>query len=167
MGSYDSYASMKAKLAPLGVYTQAPGSVTDRELRAYAEGIDTLFDALDIAERESFIETAETYGLSEREKFLEKEKPDLPVAERRALLLRFEQRLHQEGTAAAFTTFLHECGLTDVNLTEYTSRRLLVIRVGNTLDEGQKSMASKKIRQAVPAHLTINLIFADGTEEEF
>ena len=75
MGSYNSYASMKAKLAPLGIYTLAEGSVTDCELKAYAAGIDRLFDTLDIAERESFIETAETYGLSEREKFADKEKP--------------------------------------------------------------------------------------------
>ena len=80
MGSYNSYASMKAKLAPLGIYTLAEGSVTDCELKAYAAGIDRLFDTLDIAERESFIETAETYGLSEREKFADKEKPELPVS---------------------------------------------------------------------------------------
>ena len=88
MGSYNSYASMKAKLAPLGIYTLAEGSVTDCELKAYAAGIDRLFDTLDIAERESFIETAETYGLSEREKFADKEKPELPVNTRRELLLR-------------------------------------------------------------------------------
>jgi len=167
MENYNSYASMRAKLAPLGVYTPAAGSETDCELKAYAAGIDVLFDALDIAERESFIETAETYGLSERERFLERERPELPVAERRERLLRCEQDVNRNGTAAAFEAYLHECGLTEVTITEYNIRRLLVIRVGNALDEGEKSMAVKKIKQAAPVHLTINLLFADGTEVDF
>ena len=163
MGSYNSYASMKAKLAPLGIYTLAEGSVTDCELKAYAAGIDRLFDTLDIVERESFIETAETYGLSEREKSADKEKPELPVNTRRELLLGYEQHLNRSGTAAAFTAFLHECGLTDMTMSEYHLHHYLTIHVNNELDEGQMSMAIKKIKQAVPAHLSVNIAFADGT----
>lgn len=163
MGSYSSYASMKAKLAPLGIYTAAEGSVTDCELKAYASGIDPLFDALEIAERESFIETAESYGLSEREKFLEREKPDLPVSRRRELLLGNEQHLIRSGTAAAFTAFLHECGMTDITISEYNLHHYLTIKVSNALDEGQRSAAIKKLTQAAPAHLIVNITFADGT----
>ena len=76
-----SYESMRSKLLPLGLYRLAQGDVTDSELKAYAEGLDILFDALDEMERESFIPTAQSYGLSEREKFIFKETPELTVEE--------------------------------------------------------------------------------------
>ena len=92
---------MRGKLQPLRLYTLAPGSETDHELHAYAAGLDPMFHELTVAAREAFIQTAESYGLSEREKFIEKEKAELSAASRRELLLGSEQP-YDERTPSAY-----------------------------------------------------------------
>lgn len=159
MGSYDS---MKSKLAPLHLYTLAAGSAVDHELKAYACGLDPLFDALDEEEREGFIATAESYGLSEREKFLEKEKPQLSTERRRALLMGFEKENHGAGTLGGFLRYLADIGLTQVSIQETPLRQYLQISVGDVLDEGQKTLVVEKLRQAVPLHLNVHVYLQSG-----
>ncbi len=158
-----SYDSMKSKLAPLGVYTLAAGSEIDCELQAYGCGLDVLFDKLDEFEREAFIATAESYGLSEWERFLEKEREEQPTASRRALLLGYEQGLRLGARASDFAHFLASCGLEQAVVREYPADQRLEIEIGDVLDEGRKSLVGKKITQALPAHLNATITFRDNT----
>ncbi|MCD8025632.1 MAG: hypothetical protein LUF33_01500 [Clostridiales bacterium] len=66
----DSFTSMKSKLLPLGLYTIEDGSNLYAELKAYAAGLDSVFENLDTMLREYFIDTAQTYGITEREKLI-------------------------------------------------------------------------------------------------
>ena len=141
-----SYDSMKSKLAPLGVYTLAAGSEIDCELQAYGCGLDVLFDKLDEFEREAFIATAESYGLSEWERFLEKERAEQPTASRRALLLGYEQGLRLGARASDFAHFLASCGLEQAVVREYPAdQRLMEIKTFERIDEQTKKTDIQEI----------------------
>ncbi len=162
MGSYDS---MKSKLEPIGVYSLAPGDITDCELKAYACGLDPLFDKLEEFEREGFIATAESYGLSEREKFLDREKPGLTTARRRELLIALEQSLGMKATPSEFLEYLQNCGLEQVTISEYPTRQRLSVFIDDDLNAGQKRLIVKKTAAAAPAHLNVMIHFHDGSQE--
>lgn len=158
-----AYGSMAEKLRPLGIYSLTEGSVPDSELKAYAEGIDPLLSMLDEMEREGFIPTAESYGLSERERFIEREKETLSVAERRRLLIGSELADNADATAAGFEQYLSDCGLVDFRISELPSRQRVAIYINDRLSEGQKSLINNKIAQAVPAHLNVGVYHMDGS----
>ncbi len=158
-----SYLSMRQKLAPLRLYTLAPGSAADCELKAYAAGLDPLFDALEQDEREAFIGTAGDEGLRAWEMFLEREKPDLPTEKRRALLLGAMRVEEGEATAEGFLHFLHNCGLEQVTVRERHDRQRLSVFIDDRLNEGEKTAIGKKIAQAAPAHLLVTVAYQDGS----
>ena len=164
MGSYDS---MTQKLLPLRLYDLSAGSVLDSELKAYAAGLDPLFDALGEMVSEAWIPTAESYGLSEREAFIDREKPDLTAAQRRALLLTAEQARGDSATAAGFRQYLHDCGLENVNVSEYPTRQRLTISINDILSAEKKAAVREKIMRAIPAHLTVTVNYQNGSSESF
>lgn len=52
----ESFLSMKQKLLPLGLYELDDNDETVWELKAYAEGLNTLFDTLDeLEDRKSVV----------------------------------------------------------------------------------------------------------------
>ena len=159
MGSYES---MHAKLEPLHLYTLAQGGEVDCELKAYACGLDPLFGALDVMLREAFIATAESYGLSERERFLEKERSGLSVARRRELLTGYETE-NDDATADGFLLFLTHCGLEQATVSENPTSNRLSVYIADDLDAAQKSLIGEKIAKAAPSHLDTMIHFHDGT----
>ena len=162
-----SYDSMKSKLTPLGIYSLESGGTVDRELAAYAEGLDPLFDELDEMEREGFISTSESYGLSEREKFIDREKPDLTAAQRRERLLMQEKSACGDATAAGFRQYLSDCGLQDFRVDEYPSRQRVIIYINDVLNEGEEGLIGSKIAMAAPAHLNVMVYYQSGGHDSF
>ena len=153
------YEAMRAKLMPLGVYTLAQGSLVDCELKAYAAGLEPLQEQLREMEREAFIVTAQTYGLSERERFIDREQTDLSVAARRSLLLGSEQALGADATPAGFVRMLSSFGLTSFHITERPAQNELLITIDDVLSDSRKSLISEKIAQAAPAHLVVTVTY--------
>ena len=164
MGSFDS---MKSKLAPLGIYSLEEGDTVCRELGAYAEGLDPLFDELEEMERESFIATAESYGLSEREKFIDREKPQLTTERRRELLIMQEKSSSGDASAAGFRQYLSDCGLQSYRVDEFPSRQRIAIYINDVLNEGEKSLIGSKIALAAPAHLNVMVYYQDGDSDSY
>ncbi len=155
-----SYASMKQKLLPLGLYSLSSGSEIDCELKAYAAGLDPLFDKLDLMEREAFIPTAETFGLTRREEFFGRERTDLSAQRRRKRLIAAERCMGDDATPDGFGVFLNSCGLEGIIVDENPNSRLITIYIGDTLSPGEKRLAVQKIAREIPAHLSARLIFA-------
>ena len=87
-----AYESMSTKLLQTGLYGIEQGGAVDCELKAYAVELDRIYTELDVLLREAFVSTAQTYGISEREKFIGKERTDLTLARRRELLMLRETR---------------------------------------------------------------------------
>ena len=163
----DSYTSMKSKLAPTGLYGLEPGSEVDCELTAYAAGLQPLFQQLDEIEREAFIVTAQTYGLSERELFTGSEKSDLPVETRRSYLLTSEHSLGGEASLEGFKAYLSKCGISQFTVRENVSHRAVQIFIDDNLTDGEKSLVRKKITGTFPVHLNVTVHYRDGGTESY
>ena len=78
---------MKNKLVATGLYTADDSSNIAEEISAFAQELDTMFDTLDEMTREYFIVTAESYGITERELFVGKDRSALTTEKLREMLI--------------------------------------------------------------------------------
>ena len=144
MGSYDS---MKEKLNAVGIYSIDENSNISKELLAYSEGLDSLFDSLDTMTKEYFIETAVDFGIVRREKFLGKEREEYSTEKRREMLMLQEQNMGGKCTPDAFCDVLRSFGLTDFTFTELPSTFKLSITINDTLTQEQKKIVTERINE--------------------
>ena len=156
-----SLVSMKHKLEPLGLYDLSGSGEVDCELKAYAEGLDTLFDTLDELQRENFIQTAESYGLSRRESFEIRERAELPVQERRDSLMYYERTVITGLTDSEFAEFLERIGLTDYTLSGNHSRGSMNLTIADSKTDGEKALIEKQIRAEIPTHMRLDISYSE------
>lgn len=156
-----SLVSMKQKLEPLGLYDLSGSGEVDCELKAYAEGLDTLFDTLDELQRENFIQTAESYGLSRRESFEIRERAELPVQERRDSLMYYERTVITGLTDSEFAEFLERIGLTDYTLSVNHSRGSMNLSIADSKTDGEKALIEKQIRAEIPTHMRLDISYSE------
>ena len=154
-----SYNSMKTKLVATGLYLDSDSSNTAEEIRAFAQGIDLLFDKLDEMTREYFICTAESYGITVREKFIGKERSEYSAEQRREMLLIQEQIIGSGCSKGDFELMLRGVGLSDFTITESFTTQAVTVTINDTLEEATKQMIEKKILAEFPAHLDVTVIF--------
>lgn len=152
----DSFTSMKEKLEQTGIYSVNTGSNIGVELRAYAEGLDSIFDNLAVMEREMFIDTAETYGITEREKFFVRERETYDLSNRRNTL-KAQEQTKGEFTVDAFRNILVGYGLTDFEMTEECVARTLIISIRDALTDEEKSVIEERVKADFPAHLFVDV----------
>lgn len=155
-----SLISMKQKLEPLGLYDLDGSGEAVCELKAYAEGLDILFDALDEMEREYFIPTAESFGLSRRENFICRENPEASVQDRRDELLYLEMSVG-DLTDSGFAEFLGRIGLTDYSLNVDVYRVKVELTVRDQKTDGEKALIQKRVRAEIPAHMTLTITYSE------
>lgn len=158
MGSYDS---MKEKLNAVGIYSIDENSNISKELLAYSEGLDSLFDSLDTMTKEYFIETAVDFGIVRREKFLGKEREEYSTEKRREMLMLQEQNMGGKCTPDAFCDVLRSFGLTDFTFTELPSTFKLSITINDTLTQEQKKIVTERIKLECPLHLSVAINFSE------
>ena len=158
MGSYDS---MKEKLNAVGIYSIDENSNISKELLAYSEGLDSLFDSLDTMTKEYFIETAVDFGIVRREKFLGKEREEYSTEKRREMLMLQEQNMGGKCTPDAFCDVLRSFGLTDFTFTELPSTFKLSITINDTLSPEQKKIVTERIKLEFPLHLLVAINFSE------
>lgn len=79
--------SMTDKLKPIGLYNLNGSSRIDAELAAYAAGMNLVYEGIEELKNEVFIPTAVDYGLNLREQAFGPKKENLPVEDRRSMLL--------------------------------------------------------------------------------
>ena len=156
-----SLVSMKQKLEPLGLYDLSGSGEVDCELKAYAEGLDTLFDTLDELQRENFIQTAESFGLSRRESFEIRERAELPVQERRDSLMYYERTVITGLTDSEFAEFLERIGLTDYTLSVNHSRGSMNLSIADSKTDGEKALIEKQIRAEIPTHMRLDITYSE------
>ena len=156
-----SLVSMKHKLEPLGLYDLSGSGEVDCELKAYAEGLDTLFDTLDELQRENFIQTAESYGLSRRESFEIRERAELPVQERRDSLMYYERTVITGLTDSECAEFLEMIGLTDYTLSVNHSRGSMNLTIADSKTDGEKALIEKQIRAEIPTHMRLDITYSE------
>ena len=154
-----SYNSMRNKLVATGLYTLDSNSNTSEELKAFAQEIDVMFDMLDEMTREYFIATSQSYGITERERFIGKERSELPTEQRREMLLVQEQMMGNNCSKDAFELMLRGVGLTDFAITESFATQAVTVTINDVLSAEIKQMVEEKIRAEFPSHLDITVTF--------
>ncbi|MCH5297363.1 MAG: hypothetical protein J1E85_06820 [Ruminococcus sp.] len=153
-----SFESMKTKIESTGIYNVTEGTNISKELRAYAEGIDSLFDKLAEMERECFVETAESYGLSERERFVGVDRSGETVERRRELLETAEQ-LRGDCTVSGFEKIVRTYGLENFKFVEHPTGNYLLLYVYDKLTDEQKAMIKSRVNEDFPAHINVTIYF--------
>lgn len=152
-----SYESMKSKLLPLGLYSFESGGVADSELKAYACGLDPVFAMLAEMEREGFTVSAEGYGLSEREQFIQYSGAELTTGERRERLVNAEK--NEVPTLEGFRQIIRNCGASSFSVNESPQNERVTITIFGTTTDGERALLRKRILQASPPELNVNFLF--------
>ena len=152
-----SYESMKSKLQPLGLYTFAEGGVADSELKAYACGLDPVFEMLAEMEREGFTVTAETYGLSEREQFTQYSGAALTTEERRERLINAEK--NETPTLEGFNRMIQNCGASTFSVVESPVNERVTVYLFGTTSGSERALLRKRILQLSPPELNVTFLF--------
>lgn len=153
-----SFESMKTKLESTGIYNVADGTNVKKELITYAEGLDKVFEELSVMERECFIETAQSYGLSEREHFLGVDRSSQTVENRRKMLEAVEQ-LRGDCTVQGFEQIVRGYGIENFNFVEHSMGDYLLFYVYDKLTDEQKAVLRSRVNEDFPAHLNVTIYF--------
>lgn len=166
--------SIYAKLRPLGLYSLTGDTLVDAELKAYEAGLDLIYEALELLERENFIATARDEGLVLRELAFGPRRDDLPVETRRSMLFYRGAVTVNDFDRESIVRAMRAVGL-DVAVTEDVPGKRLYINCLNVLDANKsKERLAEEAALFLPAHLEAEFDFGyltwdyiDETERSF
>lgn len=148
--------ALKSVLRPLGIYKLSGDTLVDFELTAYAAGLEILNQALQELEREAFIPTAQSYGLTNRESICGKIKISRLIDERRDMLIYRNSISNTDFTKEGIEKALISVGLKAI-INENLDGATIYINCFSVLDDlwttSEIEAAAKKF---LPAHLTAN-----------
>lgn len=156
----NSFNSLKQKHLQTGLYKIDDNSNIYAELCAYAKGLDVLFDLYDEILREFFIDTAQSYGLTERERFIGVVNNNFGSNDRREIIKTREYTNENFCTPSAFNKILESYGLKNFKITENFSGQIVTISVKDNLTSTQKDYVRSMIAQDFPIHLNVNVVFS-------
>lgn len=153
----DAYESMRRQLRPTGLYTLDGTTAVDRELAAYAEGLNAVIAQLSELQAESFVATACGYGLSYREQAFALSASGT-AEERRAVLLGLGAVGRGDCTKEGIEAALSALGLS-VGLEEDAADSRVVAHFLAAPACGETE-AQKKLEIFLPAHLSAESDFS-------
>ena len=156
----NSLDSMTKKLENTKIYAVKPGGRNYAEIKAFSVGLDMIFNELDEMLREYYIDTAQSYGLTERERFTGAVRDDLSIEKRRELLKIREQTNEEFCTPEGFNKILEGYGLGGFELIENPQKNALTVKIYDALDVQNKARVNKMIENDFPAHLAVTVDFA-------
>lgn len=155
-----SLESMINKLSPLGVYNLSEGSVNYAELAAFSVGLDILKDSLDEILRESFVLTAEGYGLENLERIVGNVRSDLSLSERREMLTERLSLSIGDFTPEGFGRMLRLMGV-EGEIEEYPAAQRIVINLSEgDYNNAQREWIISQAKELLPAHSEWDVVFA-------
>ena len=109
MTVYGGY--IRELLEPLGVYTFAQGSLSLAEAEAMGTGLDFAAAALDLAEREALLPTAEGAGLDRRAALFARQPVTVSTQLRREAIMALSRMGEGDFTLSAINSALAGCGV--------------------------------------------------------
>jgi hypothetical protein len=148
MGAYDS---MKKCMLPTGLYRLDGSTLVDKELQAYAEVLDPLYEDIKNLRNESFVPTAADYGLRYHELALGVLWPEDEVEDRRRIIYALGSVGAHGCSRAAFEKLLADLGI-EAELTEDVADRKLTIHVKKEPINYPKDW-EEVVERFVPAHI--------------
>lgn len=159
---------LRAALRPLGLYRLDGTTLVDAELCAYGAGFAFLEQALDVLWRESFLQTAEDYGLSMREEAMRLLlRPDGGVDKRRALLLYRLAVAPSDYNVRGMVGSIRAAGLNAVIVEDFVGKRLRIIENGFIGTYQDIDSVKDDVRRMLPAHLEADFDIGSMTWNQF
>lgn len=155
----NSFDSMKTKLEGTGLYRITANSNIKAEISAYATGLDTAFDTLEIMERELFIDTAESFGIAERERFVGKIREEYPIEKRREMLKISEQKIGGKCTPDDFKRIVKGYGVENFTIAEAPLRNRLAVNISDSKTDAEKKLIEKQVNADFPLHLFVTISY--------
>ncbi len=156
----NSLESMINKLSPLGVYNLSDKSINFAELAAFSIGLDILRNTLDEILKESFVATAEDYGLENLERLVGDVRSDLPLSKRRQMLTERLSLDCGDFTTDGFDSMLRLMGV-EGDVEEYPFTQRIVLDVsGEIYNSAQREWIVSQTAELFPAHLEWDVVFA-------
>lgn len=147
--------NLKQMLRPLGIYKLDGNTLVDFELEAYAEGLNIINEALDTLEREAFIITAETYGITNREIICGKIKISRLLNERRDMLMYRNSISSKDFTKTGIQRALVSVGLQS-SINENLDGESIYINCFSIIDDlWSNSEIEAAAEKFLPAHLIV------------
>ncbi len=152
--------SMKTKLLPLGLYSLSGETLVDAELQAYQAGWEPLCSAMEETIREMFLATAQSWGISRRELLFGPEKTDLPLEDRREMLLARLCVTENDVTREAIERAVIASGF-DVSIVERPEKGEILVSCIRILSDLTEQEAMKRAAsEFLPAHLVWDFDFS-------
>ncbi|MDQ5983851.1 MAG: hypothetical protein RUMPE_00880 [Eubacteriales bacterium SKADARSKE-1] len=151
--------SMKSKLKPLCLYDLSDSSLISAELKAYAEGLDILYDVSEEIEKECFISTAENYGLDLRERLYSSTRSNLTLSERREMLLYRYSITSNDFNKESIEKALVAAGIRGYIIEAPSANKIYIncLELFDTMVSN--SMAQAEAEKFLPAHLSYDFDF--------
>lgn len=157
--------SLIKALSSVGLYDLSEGTLVRCELEVYSEALEELRTELETMLRECFLSTAETYGLSRRERIWGKVRDDLPEDMRRQMLILRKSFGFDDFTPEGVGKVLGFLGVKG-EIYEYPSLSRMVVDLRNeSFTQGERSFILSQIKAVLPAHLEIDTVFSGLTWE--
>lgn len=163
MGQYGEF--LIALLRPLGIYDLTAGNANESELYALGKALDSISEALETAEREAHIATAEDAGLRMREALFAKKNAAQTAQQRRDALVALMQIDSRSLTPDAINRTLRGCGIRAIAAEADSGH--LVVRFPEVagVPENFEQIRSV-ILDILPCHLETEFFFRYLTWEE-
>ena len=163
-----SLVGMVRLMQPLRLYSLRENSLVYWELLSYAKGFGLLYGRLGELYREAFLQTAEGFGITEREKLMNfPANSKLPLETRRELLRYTLSMAPRDYNLEGIENGLHSIGL-DAKIQENREEEKLSITsegfLGNFISYDRLKRDALRI---LPAHLEVDFEFGSFTWEKF
>ena len=151
------FQRMSDILSATGLYNAERNSLLFAELKAYAEGLDMVFDELEEMLRECFVETAESYGLTMRETWLKRYNPDRTLETRRNAIKSALSVSQSDYTYSGMRKICDSFNLHG-DFNAYTSTMKVTFTCTDTLTNTQKTVLADQMKKFMPCWLEFEFI---------
>lgn len=156
-----SFESMRESLSKLNLYDFSKANISN-ELKTYAWFFDMLKEELCTMLNECFVDTAQSYGLSEREAIIGAKRDGVSILERRNMLLLRESINKSSFTVSKIKESLKSFGL-ECEVYEYPSQYTVVLDSIGDYSKSQIAWIKTEVEKIMPAHLNVEIIINGAT----
>lgn len=154
-----TYDSMKKGLQMTGLYTLDGKTGVDFELQAYAAGLDPVVEDLKTLRRESFLSTAESYGLTKAETIFGQTNFSGTADEARARLIAADSVTPDDCTLESIQALMNSLGF-ELTIKSDEKSGTVTYHITKT-PSGDKAFLRQKLETFAPAHLKSVYEFPD------
>lgn len=154
-----AYESIKNKLDTIGVYSIEQDGLINAETKAYAAGLQPLYDEAEELLKEGFIQTAESSGLEQLEFMTRSYLSGGSLEERRSRLIKRLSISPGEAGLQRLIMQAESMGL-ECSITEDVTMSKLYLDVTTEVSDDEKAFLQAELLRFKPLHLLMYVTFS-------